>query len=133
MRLEGHDRLQAAAKEADGVFVARERAKTELCELLSQQNGVNQSGASLVLLTGPGGIGKSALARKIADDRLRHKAWATAYYIDAGGCRTAEDLALRMCHAFQVGHPAAGGVGDDPFSPRGQGGAAECLCFRFRL
>ena len=99
MRLTGMDRLKAAPKDCDGVFVGRSNARAELQTLLT---GRKPTSASLVLLQGPAGVGKSALALQVSKECLFPKGWATAYYADLSDCRTSEDLALKLLFMFQV-------------------------------
>lgn len=99
LHLNGMDRLKAAPQDGDGIFVGRSNARAELQSLLT---GRKASSASLVLLQGPAGVGKSALALQVARDCLVPKGWATAYYADLSSCRTAEDLAMKLLFIFQV-------------------------------
>ena len=99
MRLTGTDRLKGAPMDCDGVFAGRSNARAELQTLLT---GRKPASASLVLLQGPAGVGKSALALQVSKECLFPKGWATAYYADLSDCRTPEDLALKLLFMFQV-------------------------------
>lgn len=100
MRLAGLQRLAGMPGDVDGLFVGRDKARTDLRHLLAAEH--RHGSVRAIFLTGPSGVGKSALARTLAKDCLAEKAWATAYYVDLGGCHTMAEAAHRMCAAFQV-------------------------------
>lgn len=100
-RLAGLQRVAAMPSDPDGLFVGRDQARADLQRLLGAEH--RHGSVRTIFLTGPSGVGKSALARTLAKDCLHEKAWATAYYVDLGGCHTMAEAAQRMCAAFQVG------------------------------
>eukprot|EP00951_Prasinocladus_malaysianus_P028001 scaffold253447_cov28-Prasinocladus_malaysianus.AAC.1 len=98
-RLAGRDRLLACPADADGIFVARAKARADLRAVLGP--GTNKAPPA-VLLRGPAGVGKSALAGALARDCLDGGAWSTAYFVDLGGCRDVEEACMRISEALEV-------------------------------
>jgi ABC-type ATPase involved in cell division len=86
--------------DADDRFIGRSQARADLRKVLATES--RPGSVRVTFLTGPSGVGKSALARTLAKDCLAAKSWATAYYVDLAGCQTMAEAAHRMCTAFQV-------------------------------